>query len=522
VKYVLYARKSSEDKKRQVQSIDDQIDVMEKLASSRGMKIVEIVKDEKSAKAPGRPGFTRLLKILQMGMADGILCWKADRLSRNPSDSGAIAWLLQQGTILEIVTPERKFLPEDNSLLLSVEFGMATQYSRDLQKNVLRGMESKVDKGWMPTKAPIGYRNEVSAIKGQKRILPDKKDFPIIEGLWRKLLRDHCTLMQLYEYMKEHTPIYRGGKIIAFSSFDHIFKNNFYCGLFQWGGETRVGKQKPMITQQEFEEAQSILTGTNKLRQKGLQFDLKGLFHCGCCDALITAEKHTKTIKKTQEAKTFNYYRCAHRKGDKTCTEKPMSESAIEDFILHTIDQFSLPDSIFQFGLEKLKTQLDNPFSESVKERHLSTEIQTLKNRITEIKKNIAEERDGETRAIIKERINELQVQLQAREQELKKERDSWFNPHEEIANNIELRIASRKRFLEGTPDQKKHVVRGLGSNWNIHGQTLHYKPHFVSVAIEKVKELHSAELAMFEPTKNGEEMPRNVPAELMSTIWSG
>ena len=522
MKYVLYARKSSEDKKRQIHSIDDQIRVMEELARSRGMKIVEIIRDEKSAKAPGRPGFARMLKIIQMGMADGILCWKADRLSRNPSDSGHIAWLLQQRTIVEIVTSDRTFLPEDNSLLLSVEFGMATQYSRDLQKNVLRGMESKVDKGWMPTKAPLGYRNEVAGIKGQKRILPDKELFPIIEGLWRKLLRDRCALMQLYGYMRDHSPIFRNGKLLAFSTFDHIFKSNFYCGLFEWGGETRVGKHRPMITQEEFEEAQVILNSTTKLRQKGLQFKLKGLFHCGCCGALITAERHTKTLKLTQETKTFIYYRCAHRKRDKACKEKPMSQSIIKDSILNTIDQFSLPDTILQFGLQKLRTELKNPSNESTKERLLLIELDTLKDRIKAIKQNIAEESDTETRAMMKHRINELQVQLQARGQELEKERASWLSPHTEIADNIELRLAARKQFLEGSPEQKKHVVYGLGSNWKIEGQKLHYEPHFVSIAIQKVKELHSGELAQFEPTKNRDEMRQDVPAEVVSTIWSG
>src|SRR5205085_2207508 len=102
------------------------------------------------------------------------------------------------------------------------------------------------------------------------------------------------------------------------------------------------------------------------------------------------------------------------------------------------------------------------------------------------------------------------------------KERASWLDPHAEIADNIELRLAARKHLVDGTPDQRKHVVRGLGSNWKIKDQKLDYKPHFLSVAIAKVKELHSGELARFEPSKNREGMRQIVPAELVSTIWSG
>lgn len=51
-KFFLYARKSSEDDRRQVQSIPDQIQVMRKKADNMKIHIVEIFKEEKSAKSP--------------------------------------------------------------------------------------------------------------------------------------------------------------------------------------------------------------------------------------------------------------------------------------------------------------------------------------------------------------------------------------------------------------------------------------------------------------------------------------
>ena len=88
-----------------------------------------------------------------------MLVWKLVRLARNPKDEGTIKWLLQTNVISKIITPERTYNPEDNTLISGVEFSMAAQYSIDLSKNVKRGNKTKLEKGELPGKAPIGYTN---------------------------------------------------------------------------------------------------------------------------------------------------------------------------------------------------------------------------------------------------------------------------------------------------------------------------------------------------------------------------
>lgn len=99
MKYILYARKSSEDKSKQILSLESQVNEMKKLAHSLGLEIDKIYTESKSAKLPNnRPLFSEMLKLLENNNEAedyGILCWKIDRLSRNPIDSGKIQWLLQ-------------------------------------------------------------------------------------------------------------------------------------------------------------------------------------------------------------------------------------------------------------------------------------------------------------------------------------------------------------------------------------------------------------------------------------------
>jgi DNA invertase Pin-like site-specific DNA recombinase len=75
IKYILYARKSSEDKSRQIQSIDDQVKVLKDIAINLGLNIVETLTESKSAKAPNeRPQFTKMIQMIENGEANGILC----------------------------------------------------------------------------------------------------------------------------------------------------------------------------------------------------------------------------------------------------------------------------------------------------------------------------------------------------------------------------------------------------------------------------------------------------------------
>src|SRR3989344_3619493 len=87
VKYIIYARKSTESEEQQILSIDSQIKEMLKIAEREGLEIVEIRKESHSAKAVGqREVFNELLKDIRLGKFNGILTWAPDRLSRNAGD----------------------------------------------------------------------------------------------------------------------------------------------------------------------------------------------------------------------------------------------------------------------------------------------------------------------------------------------------------------------------------------------------------------------------------------------------
>ena len=90
MKYFLYARKSTDVEDKQVLSIEAQLTELRTIARQNDLEIAEEFVEKKSAKQPGRPVFGDMMARIQSGEAHGIICWKIDRLARNPVDGGQV------------------------------------------------------------------------------------------------------------------------------------------------------------------------------------------------------------------------------------------------------------------------------------------------------------------------------------------------------------------------------------------------------------------------------------------------
>ncbi len=259
-KYILYARKSSESEDRQMASIDSQVQELQKLAAELRLEVVDVLSESQSAKAPGRPVFNTLLARIQAGEADGILCWKINRLARNPIDGGQISWLLQGGTLKHIQTFGRGYYSTDNVIMMAVELGMANQFIRDLSTDTKRGLKAKAERGWYPTFASIGYMHNPYKHKGQKEIIEDPERFDLVRKMFDFMLTGNYTPPKILELANDQWGLRtRQGNKIARSNIYRIFSDPFYYGEFEYpkgSGNWHKGQHKAMITRQEFDRIQ--------------------------------------------------------------------------------------------------------------------------------------------------------------------------------------------------------------------------------------------------------------------------
>ena len=314
IKYFIYARKSQEGEERQVQSIPDQLRENEATAKRYGIKVIDVLTEEGSAKEPNkRPIFDEMLERIKKGEANGIICWNLNRLSRNPVDSGKLQWMLQQGLIQSILTPSREYKPTDNAIIFSVESGGANQFILDLKVGVRRGLNSKVAKGQAPILAPLGYLNTKHEIRGENFIIKDPERYELVKKAWSLMLTGEYTIPKLLEIVNDDwglkTRKYkkRGGGPVNKSTMYGIFTNIFYTGLYLYKGQIENGKHEQMVTIEEFDRMQMILGKYGRPRAKSHIFTYTGTMLCGECGSAITACTKTKLVITKNELKDYTF-----------------------------------------------------------------------------------------------------------------------------------------------------------------------------------------------------------------------
>ena len=371
LRYRLYARKSTDSEDRQVQSLGDQIDYMRDLANKEGLKIIgKPIRESISAKRPNiRPQFAALLEEIEDGKIDGIICWKVDRLSRNPTDSGHLQQLLQDEKLKHILAMDRSYFPEDNSIVFSVEASQANEYVRKLAVDTKRGMKSKAERGDKPGIPPIGYLNDRLA----KVIIKDPERFNQIRILWDKMLTGTYSVADLtYIADKElhirtlplNGKIRKGNVPMAYSSLCVMFKNPFYAGkLFFKGVEMEHGNHTPMVTEEEFERVQQIIdpSHTTRPKDKTYNFQLRNLFKCGECGFAITAEQKHKIIKSTGERKEYIYYHCTGKSKAIKCSQpkQHVHEDVLFEQIKNKLNKFTIDPDFYNLAIEALAQEED-------------------------------------------------------------------------------------------------------------------------------------------------------------------
>jgi|SRR5579871_751105 len=356
-RYVLYARRSTDE---QSASIEGQLKELMPLAEQRGLNVVKVLTESRSAKAPGRPVFDALMQMLQDGEADAILCWHLNRLTRNEKDSGDLRWNLRTGVIKEIQTPNRIYKPEDNAYITAVETAGGEQFIVDLTEASKRGTRNKLSNGGVPFKAPPGYVNDIAA----KNVQIDPVLFPILKKAFQMMLTGQYSVARMHQIMSQEwgMKVHGGMKPIVRESVYTIFKSVFYTGFFRYKGDLYEGKYEPMITMDEYERLQRIVRRKSVPRPQKHAFTFSGLIRCGRCGHAVCADRKRKVLATNGEVRHYTYYLCAQ--GGKGCYRTSVREERIEARIQALLAEIAMPQSFFDLAREGVRLW---------KERHQET-----------------------------------------------------------------------------------------------------------------------------------------------------
>lgn len=333
LKYVLYARKSTEDKGSQEHSIGDQIKDCKALAKRERLKIAKIIREEKSAKMPrNRPAFMEMIQAIENGDYDGIIAWHPDRLSRNSLESGIIMDMYDKEIIKDMKFPFCRFENDSSGkLMLNILFALAKQYSEHISEGVLRANDNRLPEGKSSGTPKWGYNRSPQGLYE-----PDS-NFDLVRKGWGMKL-EGVGNKEILEYwlqsgMKRMTKINRKNKTSRaikpnINTPTSIFRDSFYYGvLVQAEQEVDLRKVvddfKPMVTEEEYNKVQVLIadnphgkTGKTSKKKRVTFYPLRGMVRCGVCGHVMypgASRSHSK--------ERYLYYRC----DNKECTREQKS-----------------------------------------------------------------------------------------------------------------------------------------------------------------------------------------------------
>ncbi len=290
LKYVLYARKSTDDPQRQVRSISDQLRECELLINRLNLNVVKRVQETKSAKKPNqRPEFTQIIKDLRNGKYDGIIAWNPDRLARNMKEGGEIIDMIDEGYIQDMKFVTHHFSNDANGkMLLGMAFVLSKQYSDDLSQKVTRGVRSNLAEGKSSGTPKHGYlRNE------EGLYVPDGKNHVVIKEIWQ-MRKSGIGLDQIAKFLQE-VGYYRltqdGRKILLNDkTLSVVFKDPFYYGVLVQAKQNvdlrEIYNFVPAVPEEDYFEVQR-LTERRKTPYKAHRaafYPLKTMLLCKYCN----------------------------------------------------------------------------------------------------------------------------------------------------------------------------------------------------------------------------------------------
>ncbi len=484
MKYIAYARKSSEDEEKQVLSIETQLDKVQELFPH--LDIIEVVSETGSAFKPyDRPLFANLISRIERGEAQGIIAWHPDRLSRNEIDAATITYMLRIGKILDLKFGSYTF---DNSaegiMMLQMVMSQSQYFSAKLSKDVKRGLEKKVSMGWYPGVAKVGYLNTPDRDKGTRIVVQDPERFVLIRKMWDLMLTGNYSIRQVVEIANTQWGFTTrrtrkmGGIPLGLSTAHKLFTSQFYAGVLLYKGDTFQGSHDPMITLREFDAVQEILGRKGKPRPQTHRFAFTGLIRCAECGCMYTAETKKKEILKTKEVRFYTYYHCTRKRRDMICSQrKNIREEDLESQIDMLLSKFTILPEFRDWALEALRSSNDY---EIIDRTHIQNSLTKRAHDLQRQIDNLTQMRyrdllnDSEFIAEkdkLKDELGSIQSQIRDAEDRANK----WLELTEETFN---FATYAREHFATGDMESKKAILKGIGMNPTIVDNELRIEPN--------------------------------------------
>jgi len=361
---VIYARVSSEE---QVQgySIQAQLRACRDWAAKHGYKVAKEYLDEgysASRHLEKREAFKEMLgdAALKSHPFDMIIVHKLDRFSRDSLESFTSKAILKRHKVRLISVQEPVVgsdAPED-AFMEHILVGMAEFYSRNLSREIRKGLLERVRQGHLVFHPPFGYKKEIlERQEGYKRTriisraVIDPKAAPIVQQIYE--LFDHGTgYKQIAQRLNCDGHRTLKGHTFGVKFVHRVLRNPAYIGVLEYNLRQDRGPRDPLLipgfyppiideslNRRVQERVQRSAADWQNSQAHRTNYLLSGLVVCARCGHHFTGS--------AAKGGKFHYYTCQTylKKGKDGCAAKLVNKNKLEATVLNEIQKHVLTRS---------------------------------------------------------------------------------------------------------------------------------------------------------------------------------
>ncbi|MFG5384189.1 recombinase family protein [Yoonia sp. R2-816] len=315
-KAIIYCRVSDPKQTTRGDGLNSQETRCREFAKYKGYEVVSVFKDDMSGKFHARPGMQDALSFLRRHRKSPhvLIIDDITRLARGLEAHLKLRSAISNaGGLLE--SPSIEFGEDSDSILVENLLASVSQHQR--QKNgekTKNRMRARIQNGYWPFQAPIGYRYERSSA-GHGKVLV--RDEPVAAILQEALEGYACGRFQTQVEVKrflESQPAFPkdlNGREVRNQRVYEILTRCLYSGYIEhidWGVSMRQGHHDGLIDFTTFQKIQDRLVSTAKAPARkdiSSDFPLRGFVQCDDCGEALTACWST-----SKTGKKHPYYLC--------------------------------------------------------------------------------------------------------------------------------------------------------------------------------------------------------------------
>lgn len=247
-----YVRYSSDNQRDE--SLEAQLRAIEEYCKHNNYNIVRIYSDRaKSATTDKRPEFQRMVADSFHGLFSFVIVHKLDRFSRDKYDSAKYKKKLKDNGVRVVSVTERLDDSPESIILESVIEGMAEYYSKNLAREVMKGLaENAYQCKHTGGRPPLGYD-----LDKDKKYIINEKESEAVKMIFQMYL-DNYTSGDMIRKLNDLGFRTKVGNPWNKNSISSIVRNEKYSGVYIYNRSAKKNSQGKRNNHKSRDESEII------------------------------------------------------------------------------------------------------------------------------------------------------------------------------------------------------------------------------------------------------------------------